>query len=190
MNNQKSPKSQYVDNKKLLEELKIYRQKVADAVALKQEKPILSNFIGKCIADIAEHLSTMPMFKGYSFRSEMVADGIENSIMYIDNFDPEKSEKPFAYLTKIIYYAFLRRIAKEKKQLYIKYKLVVSHGLMNPGTHRDVGAAESQIETYDNIVRYVEEYETKQDEKQKIKKAKQQAIKEKLDVFFGEDAHT
>ena len=52
----------------------------------------------------------------------MISDGIENCLHYIHNFDPEKSKNPFAYFTQIIYYAFIRRIQKEKKQLYIKYK--------------------------------------------------------------------
>jgi hypothetical protein len=52
----------------------------------------------------------------------MIGDGIENCLMYFDNFNPEKSKNPFAYFTQIIWYAFLRRIDKEKKQTYIKYK--------------------------------------------------------------------
>jgi hypothetical protein len=52
----------------------------------------------------------------------MISDGIENCLHYIHNFNPEKSSNPFAYFTQIIYYAFIRRIQKEKKQLYIKYK--------------------------------------------------------------------
>jgi DNA-directed RNA polymerase specialized sigma24 family protein len=55
----------------------------------------------------------------------MILDGIENCIQYIDNFDPDKSSNPFSYFTQIIYYAFLRRISKEKKQAYIKNKLVM-----------------------------------------------------------------
>ena len=54
----------------------------------------------------------------------MICDGIENCLQYIDNFDPERSSNPFAYFTQIIYYAFLRRIQKEKKQLEIKQKLL------------------------------------------------------------------
>ena len=52
----------------------------------------------------------------------MISDGVENCLLYIDNFNPEKSKNPFSYFTQIIYYAFLRRIQKEKKHLYIKYK--------------------------------------------------------------------
>jgi DNA-directed RNA polymerase specialized sigma24 family protein len=65
-----------------------------------------------------------PNFINYSYREEMISDGIENCLQYIDNFDPTKSNNPFAYFTQIIYYAFLRRIAKEKKQSYIKGKLI------------------------------------------------------------------
>ena len=58
----------------------------------------------------------------------MISDGVENCIQYIDNFDPEKSSNPFAYFTQIIYYAFLRRIQKEKRQLDIKNKIVSKSG--------------------------------------------------------------
>ena len=71
---------------------------------------------------IATHLSYKPNFINYTFREEMVADGVENCLQYIDNFNPDKSKNPFAYFTQIIYFAFLRRIQKEKKYLYIKYK--------------------------------------------------------------------
>ena len=42
----------------------------------------------------------------------------------IDKFDPNMSSNPFAYFTQIIYYAFVRRITKEKKQQMIKEKLL------------------------------------------------------------------
>jgi DNA-directed RNA polymerase specialized sigma24 family protein len=54
----------------------------------------------------------------------MICDGIENCIQYIDNFDHNKSSNPFAYFTQIVFYAFLRRIAKEKRQLDIRQKIV------------------------------------------------------------------
>jgi hypothetical protein len=54
----------------------------------------------------------------------MIGDGIENCLTYVHNFNPEKSNNPFAYFTQIIFYAFLRRIEKEKKQLYIKHKFI------------------------------------------------------------------
>ncbi len=63
-----------------------------------------------------------PNFINYAFKDDMISDGIENCLHYIHNFNPEKSTNPFAYFTQIIYYAFIRRIQKEKKQLYIKFK--------------------------------------------------------------------
>ena len=62
------------------------------------------------------------------FREDMICDGIENCLQYIDNFNPEKSSNPFAYFTQIIYYAFLRRIQKEKRQLEIKSKILERSG--------------------------------------------------------------
>ena len=58
----------------------------------------------------------------------MVCDGIENCIQYIDNFDPAKSKNPFAYFTQIVYFAFLRRIAKEKRQMEIRDKIIEKSG--------------------------------------------------------------
>ena len=66
---------------------------------------------------IANGLSYRPNFINYTYRQEMISDGIENCLQYIHNFDPEKSKNPFAYFTQIIYYAFIRRIQKEKNNL-------------------------------------------------------------------------
>ena len=62
------------------------------------------------------------------FKEDMISDGIENCVQYIHNFNPEKSQNPFAYFTQIIHYAFLRRIQKEKKQLDIKTKIIERSG--------------------------------------------------------------
>jgi len=61
----------------------------------------------------------------------MVSDGIENCLMYLHNFNPDKSKNPFAYFTQIIYYAFIRRIQKEQKQQYIKHKTMMNSSIMN-----------------------------------------------------------
>lgn len=114
----------YVNNADFLKALIEYREKKAQAEAEGKPKPIVSNYIGECILKIATHLSYKPNFINYSYRDDMILDGVENCIQYIDNFNPDKSNNPFAYFTQIIYYAFLRRIAKEKKQSYIKGKLI------------------------------------------------------------------
>lgn len=114
----------YVNNADFLAALVEYRKQKQEALDAGLPKPQLPNFVGECILKIANHLAYKPNFINYSYRDDMVLDGIENCIQYADNFDPSKSSNPFAYFTQIIYYAFLRRITKEKKQSYIKGKLI------------------------------------------------------------------
>lgn len=116
----------YVNNADFLKAIREYKSLVQDAENVGDPKPRVSNYIGECILKIANHLSYKPNFINYTFRDEMISDGIENCLMYIDNFDPDKSSNPFAYFTQIIYYAFIRRIQKEKKQTLIKGKLVLN----------------------------------------------------------------
>ena len=113
----------YVDNKHLYQVIIEHKKNIKDAEAAGQPKPIIPNYVGHCILLIAKRLSLKPNFVNYSYREEMISDGIENCISYFDNFDPEKSTNPFAYFTQIIYFAFLRRIQKEKKHLYIKHQV-------------------------------------------------------------------
>ena len=116
--------AQYVNNADFLAAIVEMKAKAKEAEEKGLPKPIVSNYIGECILKIATHLSYKPNFINYSYRDEMISDGIENCLQYIDNFDPTKSNNPFAYFTQIIWYAFLRRIAKEKKQSYIKGKMI------------------------------------------------------------------
>lgn len=120
----KKKPAHYVSNAEFLEAIKEYRVLVLEAKEKGLEKPQITNYLGECILKIATHLSYKPNFINYSYRDDMVLDGIENCIQYIDNFDPDKSNNPFSYFTQIIWYAFLRRIAKEKKQTFIKGKLI------------------------------------------------------------------
>ena len=114
----------YVDNKVFLDALIQYKKQIQEALADEQPRPKVPNYIGECFLKIATHLSYRPNFINYMFREDMICDGIENCLRYVDNFDPEKSTNPFAYFTQIIYYAFIRRIEKEKMQLKIKNKIL------------------------------------------------------------------
>ena len=116
--------SHYVDNKKFLQALIDYRQSVVDAAAEGKETPIVSNYIGECFIKIATHLSYKSNFINYTFKDDMISDGIENCLTAVVKFDPSKGSNPFAYYTQIIYFAFIRRIQKEKKQQATKYKLI------------------------------------------------------------------
>lgn len=106
-------KEHYLNNKEFLAELEKYRASVKRAADAGKTKPRVSNYIGGCFLKIATHLSYRPNFINYMYKDDMICDGVENCIQYIDNFDPAKSKNPFAYFTQIIYYAFLRRIQKK-----------------------------------------------------------------------------
>jgi|TARA_B100000427_G_scaffold283287_1_gene255499 DNA-directed RNA polymerase specialized sigma subunit len=118
----------YVNNKEFLAALILYKKDVAEAEELGKPKPRITNYLGECFLKIATHLSFKPNFVNYIFKDDMISDGIENCVQYIHNFNPEKSQNPFAYFTQIIHYAFLRRIQKEKKQLEIKNKIIEKNG--------------------------------------------------------------
>lgn len=122
-----SPKTKphYVSNADFLVAMKAYREKVLEAAEAGEPKPRVPEYIGECILKIATHLSYKSNFIGYTYREDMILDGVENCLQYISNFDPTKSSNPFAYFTQIIYYAFIRKIQKEKKQSYIKNKMIM-----------------------------------------------------------------
>ena len=118
----KVAKVHYVDNALFLEAMIEYKKQWQISKDNDEELPIISEYLGSVFLKIAQRLSFRPNFINYAFKNDMISDGIENCLHYIHNFNPEKSSNPFAYFTQIIYYAFIRRIQKEKKQLYIKYK--------------------------------------------------------------------
>ena len=118
----------YVNNKEFLAALIKLREDREIAEIRGNEKPRIPRYIGECFLKIATHLSFKPNFVNYMFKEDMISDGIENCVQYIHNFNPEKSQNPFAYFTQIIHYAFLRRIQKEKKQLEIKNKILEKTG--------------------------------------------------------------
>lgn len=118
----------YVNNKEFLTALIKYREDIEIAQIQDKPKPPIPRYIGECFLKIANHLSFKPNFVNYMFKEEMISDGIENCVQYIHNFNPEKSQNPFAYFTQIIHYAFLRRIQREKRQLEIKNKILERSG--------------------------------------------------------------
>jgi DNA-directed RNA polymerase specialized sigma24 family protein len=100
----------------------------------------------------------------------MIADAIENCVMYADNFDPAKSSNPFAYFTQIVYYAFLRRIQREKKQLYVKYKSTEIVGVTDEFDQLEgEDGINRQFEMYENISEFIENFETARKVKTKPK---------------------
>jgi hypothetical protein len=171
----------YVNNKDFLAAIIDMKQKVKEAEELGLPKPVVSNYIGECILKIATHLSYKPNFMHYSYREDMILDGVENCIQYIDNFNPDKSSNPFAYFTQVIYYAFLRRIAKEKKQSYIKGRLIQDMPFeafeLQEGDEGDYHNA--YMDFMKNNYTYDETFMDRKKEKRKKKQAS-------LDDFIGE----
>ena len=121
---EKTKANHYIDNAEFLKALLIHRDLVMAAKQAETEPPPITNYLGECFVKIAEHLSYKANFIGYSYRDEMVGDAIENCLAVVNNFDPAKSKNPFAYFTQITFYAFVRRIQKEKKQLNTKYRYI------------------------------------------------------------------
>ena len=172
----------YVNNKDFLEAIIEMKRKVAEAEEQGLPKPIVSNYIGECILKIATHLSYKPNFINYSYRDDMILDGVENCIQYIDNFNPDKSSNPFAYFTQIIYYAFLRRIAKEKKQSYIKGKLIQDM----PFDMFEVQEGDDK-EYHNAYLDFMQQNHTFDDSFIERKKEKKKKKLTNLDDFIGED---
>lgn len=162
----------YINNPDFHQALVDYKNACEIAKKNKQEQPPIPNYIGECWMKIAEGLSHKPNFRDYTFREEMIGDGIENALMYYQNFNTEY-KNPFAYFTQIIYYAFLRRIAKEKKQLYIKYKATVQVGIMDEHEMMEFEDGTTvQFQLYDNISEFIEIYENAHKKKKEDKKPK------------------
>tara|TARA_R100001443_G_scaffold1876_3_gene6475 strand:- start:6249 stop:6737 length:489 start_codon:yes stop_codon:yes gene_type:complete len=145
----------YVNNKEFLAAIVAYKLSILEAEKLDQPKPRITNYLGSCFLKIATHLSYKPNFVNYMFKDDMICDGIENCVQYINNFNPEKSSNPFAYFTQIIHYAFLRRIQKEKKQLEIKTKIIEKSGYSEVFTDDGMMAgSESDYNTIKDNINY------------------------------------
>ena len=125
----KKKSEHYVNNKEFLAAMVEYKKLVDKAKKAGKKNPRVPDYVGECFLKIANHLSYRPNFINYTFRDDMISDGIENCLQYMYNFNPDKSKNPFAYFTQIIYYAFIRRIQKEKKQSLIKNKLISNVGV-------------------------------------------------------------
>jgi len=171
--NKNTKKEHYVDNKAFLAAMVEYRKIVEKAKKEKKDIPPVTDYIGGCFLKIANHLSYRPNFINYTFRDDMISDGIENCLQYLNNFDPSKSNNPFAYFTQIIYYAFVRRIRKEKKQVIIKHKILTDSNFddmtLQPGDDREF---KNQFTEFLKKNTVVEEPVSKKPKKRKQRKGK------------------
>ena len=171
----------YVDNEKFLEAMVAYKKEVEEAENCGDEQPPIPEYIAECIMKIATHLAYKPNFQNYTYREDMISDGVENCLMYLTNFDPEKSKNPFSYFTQIIYYAFLRRLAREEKHQYTKMKATYHSMVFGESTHIDRHDTGKWVETQDGIPEWTKEYmdDFISDFEKKLKEKKENAKKKK-----------
>ena len=192
----KDNKNHYINNKDFLAALIEYQKDIKEKEDAGIKKPYVTEYIAKCFLQIAQRLSYRPNFINYTYKDDMISDGLENCLAYMHNFNPEKSTNPFAYFTQIIYYAFLRRIEREKKQQYVKYKYFDDGG----GFEQLDSLQEHDRESFDYINEqgscdfhvHIKEFIDKMEVKEAEKKAKRDAkkvekeSKHNLSLFMGE----
>ena len=124
----------YVNNQEFSSAVVDYVGTVKEAKESGKPIPVVTDYVATCFLRIAENLSHKSNFIRYTYREEMVMDAVENCLKAVENYDINASTrtgKPnaFAYFTQIIWYAFLRRITKEKKQQDIKEKYLSQSGI-------------------------------------------------------------
>jgi len=175
----------YIDNEKFLNEIVEYKQLIREAENSGESKPEVPEYIAQCFILISESLSHRYNFINYTWKDEMVSDGIENCLLYVDNFDPNKSKNPFGYFTQIAYYAFVRRIDREKKQGYIKYKLIEDSGVMDTLVNYQeqdenehvLGTYKEYLKSHSSYNDYYEKEELKKERRRLQRKKKRQNTK-------------
>lgn len=97
--------------------------------------PVVPTYVAHCIQQIATNLARKPNFSGYSYKDDMIMDAIVNSLKYIRKFDPEKSNNPFAYFSRVAWMSFIARIKLEKREMYIRFKSSQSISIMGETTY-------------------------------------------------------
>lgn len=176
--NNELPSNHYVDNQRLLKELTVHLKERKQAMKKGEPIPQIPYYVAYAFIEIAEGLAKLKSYRNYSFVNEMKGDAIENCMQYYHNFNPRKYKKPFAYFSQFARWAFHRRIAREAKAQYVKYKTAANAGLLDQGLTDSDGNAIISTGTFDNINEFITSYEKKMAEKKIAKsKPKDKAVK-------------
>lgn len=117
----KKKTTEYVNNKDMLEEI----------ILCKKNGNKISDRLGKMFISISNNFASKPNFNGYSYKDELISNGILACCIAFQNFDPEKSNSPFSYFTQVIFHSFLQILNKEKKAQNIRDELLMNAD-MNP----------------------------------------------------------
>lgn len=166
----------YINNKEFYAMLVDFKEATRIAQEENSPSPRIPEKIGKCFIMIATKLSNKGNFVGYTYKDEMISDALENCIVAVHSFNPEKSQNPFAYFTQIIWYAFLRRIEKEKKQTYVKYKSLEAL-MIDESVQEEIGQFANFDLTNEKMTPIIEKFEKKKETK-KVKKGIEKFVDE------------
>ena len=182
-------KPHYINNKEFSLAVVEYVKTVNEAKEKDKSIPKVTDYIAQCFIKIAEGLSHRPNFVRYTYREEMVMDAVENCLRAIGNYKIETATRTgnpnaFSYFTQICYFAFIRRIAKEKKQQDIKFKFIEKMGIedFTQMGMDEAGAAETMAYV-DTLRQRIQSVRTKDDAIKSF--AKKEKEKKKLELFMG-----
>lgn len=181
----------YINNKEFYEELCVYHESKVQALAKGEPIPPLTEKIGAAIIQIATRRCNSWKFAGYSdsWKQEMISNAIITATIRGHNFDPAKTNNPFAYFTQICNNAILEQIKLEKRQLYVKYKSMdMSNGFVADFDENDDTFDDESMESlesnglstqssafdvaYGERLRYIEDYEERNLKKKEDVKTK------------------
>ena len=174
----------YVNNKDLYEALIVHRNNRLAAEAAGEEPPRIPKYIGECIFLIATNLASKGNFCGYSFREEMVSDGLQNCIKYMNNFNPEKTTNPFGYFSRILWNAYILRILEEREQTYVKYKALEEAALFSE-IQSAYANSPTEIKINDNMKAFVHDFETRLSNKKNKIKVEMKPLLQEGEVYEG-----
>ena len=168
--------AKFVDNEKFYNEMVSWKQALyKNRENGSDERPEIPEYIGECIWKIAFRYATKPNWRN-SYNEDMVGDAVEECIKYLDRFDETKSKNPFSYFTQIVYYSFLRKISSEKKQLYIKYKVILNSEIDDffEGDESDVAYSKEDLLSRFQAKEFIDYYE------KNVKRSRKKNKKEKV----------
>ena len=146
----------YVDNEKLTKELGAWAKKVREQIECGEEPDKMTDYIAECVYLICSNMSYKQSFINYTYKEDMIGDAIENCVRYIKNFNGEKNNNAFGYISTIAYYAFIRRIKKENKR-HIEHLVYVRTVFSEDDIRLALDADNpNDIKTYNTYVDYMQ----------------------------------
>ena len=192
-----SVRPHYVNNRDFSNAIVEYVTEANTAIDSGKQAPVVTNYIAECFLKICEGLSRKSNFVRYSYREEMVMDAVENCLKAIKNYNVEnatRSGKPnaFGYFTQIAWFAFIRRIQREKKQQDVKLRFIAEGALdeFMVDANEDPEAAKAVQSFVDNLRRRIDDVKDKDQKfstyKKKMSNKRTVVADSDLSDFLGE----